>query len=704
MNRRIFVEDAERGFAYIDLCRKRYDVILINPPFGEPAKDSKTYVEKHYLTKGDVLTNFVERTLELCQPDGLVGAITSRTPFYLGTQAAFRERVLQKAGFITCLADLGYGVLEAMVETAAYTLSLDRPPASQATFIRALLARDNQAKADLLLHSAERLHKGEPDEWIFQINPDEFARLPGSPYAYWVEAKAIQKLAQYPKLEGNSGSVKVGLQTGDDWRYLRSTWEVPSETLFAFTNKIVGSKENLLAETQSQIASGKKWALFSKTEKAYPWFSPIMLLVFWESDGAELKNFTDEKGKLRSRPQNLDFYFSPGFSYMLRSTRLVPYIVPAGVIPTAGRSQVYPIEGKEYALLGYCASNIASAVARFSGESFARPKYQASMVQNLPVPELSEYLVDRLKKKIEAELDLRRSLAQQYEPYQEFTRPALLGKPGENGADWNINTLLGSELEVEIAEAFGLSRTELAELEHDIREAVAIRGSSPTTNSDDTDEEVEEEATENDGGVKFIDQSPRSQYESLVSYAVGAAFGRWDVRIGMDDTLAPELPSAFDPLPVCPPGMLVGPDGRPAKPDGIASEEWLRARPDVITLPAIGTVQQAITPDKDYPIPVAWDGILVDDPEDAERDIVLRVHRVLEVLFGSQADEIEKQICQALDIAPAAGLRAYFRTRRGTIFGTIISNAIPRTAAKPPSTGCCNRPKAISEFGFTTTA
>ena len=32
--RRLFAEDAARGFAFIDLCRKRYSVMLMNPPFG----------------------------------------------------------------------------------------------------------------------------------------------------------------------------------------------------------------------------------------------------------------------------------------------------------------------------------------------------------------------------------------------------------------------------------------------------------------------------------------------------------------------------------------------------------------------------------------------------------------------------------------------------------------------------------------------
>ncbi len=34
VQRRLFAEDAARGLAFIDLCRKRYDVALMNPPFG----------------------------------------------------------------------------------------------------------------------------------------------------------------------------------------------------------------------------------------------------------------------------------------------------------------------------------------------------------------------------------------------------------------------------------------------------------------------------------------------------------------------------------------------------------------------------------------------------------------------------------------------------------------------------------------------
>ena len=49
---------------------------------------------------------------------------------------------------------------------------------------------------------------------------------------------------------------------------------------------------------------------------------------------------------------------------------------------------------------------------------------------------------------------------------------------------------------------------------------------------------------------------------SVLSYLVGLAFGRWDVRAAA--TSEPALGGLFDPVPVHPPGMLVD-DGRPAR-------------------------------------------------------------------------------------------------------------------------------------------
>jgi hypothetical protein len=124
LQRQLFADDAAQGFAFIDLCQKRFDVVLMNPPFGDSSKTGKAIIEKHYpRTKNDLYAAFVERGLNRLHRAGLLGAITSRTGFFLSSFQKWREEILLKEARPIVFADLGYGVLDtAMVETAAYCL------------------------------------------------------------------------------------------------------------------------------------------------------------------------------------------------------------------------------------------------------------------------------------------------------------------------------------------------------------------------------------------------------------------------------------------------------------------------------------------------------------------------------------------------------------------------------------------------------
>jgi hypothetical protein len=282
------------------------------------------------------------------------------------------------------------------------------------------------------------------------------------------------------------------------------------------------------------------------------------------------------------------------------------------------------MEGQKYGVLAVCASNVGSAVARFRGEKFAWPNFQAGMVQGLPACEFSDETLELIKEHVDSEVNKRRAVVQHHEPYQEFLLPAWIHSGAGGETIWDLYSLFGKGLEHKITEAFGLTSVQLVELERDIREAVSIRGGSEDTESEDSQDESNEDDQELN--VELISETPEAKAVGLLMYVVGVVFGRWDVRIAIDLSIAPKLPAPFDPLPVCPPGMLVGPDGLPAKSGCVVSEEWLRARPDANTLPKEGVIGEATIPDSEYPVQVSWNGVLVDDPADAW-DIVNRKKR-----------------------------------------------------------------------------
>jgi hypothetical protein len=126
--RRLFAGDAAQGIALIDLVRTRFDVVLMNPPFGAASLAAKKEFEAAYpITKIDLYAAFVERGIMLLHRGGMLGAITSRTGFFLSTFQAWREEVILAKAPPVVFADLGEGVMDAaMVEAAAYCLRVTR--------------------------------------------------------------------------------------------------------------------------------------------------------------------------------------------------------------------------------------------------------------------------------------------------------------------------------------------------------------------------------------------------------------------------------------------------------------------------------------------------------------------------------------------------------------------------------------------------
>ena len=121
---RLFAQDALQGLRLIDLCREVFDVVVMNPPFGALAANTKDQLAKAYpRSKNDLLAIMVERGLELLRTGGRIGAITSRTCFFLSSFRKWREEVVLGTGKPEVMADLGIGVMDdAMVEAAAYVL------------------------------------------------------------------------------------------------------------------------------------------------------------------------------------------------------------------------------------------------------------------------------------------------------------------------------------------------------------------------------------------------------------------------------------------------------------------------------------------------------------------------------------------------------------------------------------------------------
>ena len=186
MVRRLFADDAARGFALIDVCRQRFDVVLMNPPFGDASKPSKTYVERAYpRTKNDLYAAFIECGLRRLLPGGMLGAITSRTGFFLTSFQKWREEILLNEAAADRLrrprlrgARLGDGrdggvLLGEVRETEGDSFYSTQQQSEKASgFASAIDFLGSRTSKD--------------DKTTYLVDSFSFRQVPGSPFAYWV--------------------------------------------------------------------------------------------------------------------------------------------------------------------------------------------------------------------------------------------------------------------------------------------------------------------------------------------------------------------------------------------------------------------------------------------------------------------------------------------------------------------------------------
>ena len=616
---RLLAAEAGDAVRFVTALLRRYDAVLQNPPFGEPVPETKPYLKTVYpwmpARTCDLLAAFVGRGLELCQPGiGYVGAITSRGGMFLSTFEAWRRDVLL-GNRLVALADLGYGVMaQALVEAAAYVVGrdgneptadvLDRAGSAdsprRATFVRLLKATDRPASLAAAI-TADR--RGDDDSRIFQVVPVDLDTVPGSPLAYWMSPAIRRLFTDHPPIEGTAADVRQGLATGDDFRFVRASWEVNPARI---------------ARSRDETRTGRRWVPFAKGGDYSPYWADVHLVVNWENDGEELRDYDG------SRVQNAQYYFRPGLTWPERTTSGFGLrILPSGSLFSHVGHALFPVvdKGSTLGILtsrlidALLAASLGSAESTRSGSPAKR--YSVGAVQRLPW--ISGIGTDmELSRSALQVVELRQVDDVGDETARVFRVPCAL--PGL------VTGMTVRESVVRQAERDGLRRLQMLELTGAIDERVSEHaalgidgmsyldnevGSHPNAYAQGPLDESElrrqlaapidgviDELIERRGGSRaianltyFADrrleviahgiERPPAQIEAfrrgegilpagaladaaadVLSYLVGAAFGRWDLRAA--GAPEPKFGDLFDPVPIHPPGMLLD-EGRPAR-------------------------------------------------------------------------------------------------------------------------------------------
>lgn len=289
----------ERLIKQYEIMKSKYDVTITNPPYmgGKGFSPKlKTYVEKNYKdTKSDLFAVFIEKCNELTKKERYTAMITMQSWMFLSSFETLRTKLIEETE-IQSLNHLGaraFSEIGGEVVSTVSWISKKINPKNEGTYIR--LVDYNNAE----LKEQEFFNKDN----YFQAKQKDFKKIPGSPIAYWVSDKVREIFEKNQKL-GDVGEAKQGLATADNNRFLR-LWNEVNYTKIGYN----------ISNSQEALESKKKWFPYNKGGEFRKWYGNQEYLVNWENDGYEIKNFYDEKGKLRSRPQNTEYYFKESISW-----------------------------------------------------------------------------------------------------------------------------------------------------------------------------------------------------------------------------------------------------------------------------------------------------------------------------------------------------------------------------------------------------
>ncbi len=552
--KRLFAEDAAKGFAFIDLCRKKFDVVLMNPPFGEFTKQTRKILDNAYPDSSrEFYAAFVERSRKLIETVGYLGTITSRTGFFIKTLNKWRKNCILPFG-IFAFAELGEGVLDsALVGTAAYILgpnSLEKDISnSKSLFMR---LPKNTTNSEGLAQIINLFLQNKLKE-SFYISSKLFYSIPNHSIAYWLPIKFLSVFEKLDLIEGNAATIKVGLQTGDDFRFVRTAWEIP-------INEISKQKNRL------------KWVPHAKGGENSPFYSDIHLLVNWENDGSEIREHKS------STIRNSQFYFSKGLTFPYRVFRFSPAILPSGCITGVTGMGIFPMNFSVEALVTALNTDYVNKfVSIWLGRIEMGSLYQAGTIQSIPFPTI-DYEVDKQLAEIgKKQILLRIDLAKYLENTKYFYAPIISIKEKLKDIAQEFNQQLDNYKEKSLNLFF---------------QANDIMGQLYGL-KDQHDEFIHQYPKKESTFAHTLGISKIEKIEiatRIISYIIGVILGRWNIRLLLINN-SEKIQNSYDTLPILSPGML---------------QNYYKNLPeDTDTL-------------IDYPIHINWSGIIVEDSEISE--------------------------------------------------------------------------------------
>lgn len=483
-NKRIACEKILPLVKQAQALAQKYDVVCTNPPYmgGSGMSDKLSdFVKKNYPdSKSDLFAVFIERCGQLANLKGYQAMITQHAWMFLSSYEKLREKLMLST--TVNMAHLGARAFDEIggevVQTTAFVERKAHMNGYKGTYARLVgIVGENEKRDAFLSHQN-----------LYVSCADNFSKIPGMPVAYWVSVNTINAFDK-PKLESGVNAVK-GLDTCDN------------DTFVRFWNEVDIHNINFSARS-SEDTFEAKWYPYCKGGGYSKWYGFMDKVVDWKDDGNILRNLRDSNGKIKSRPQNIRYYFKEGLTWSTITSYKLSLRYMNHCIFGGGGSAMF-MSSNLYYNLCFVNSKVTEYFLSFMNPTL---NFLVGDILGLPI------IIDESKKEVVEPLarnniNISKIDWDSFEPSWDFkTHPLLKPVPliSEAFAQWSD----------ECEKRFTRLKSNEEELNRIFIDIYGLQ------------DELTPEVEEKDVTVRRADLT--RDIKSLVSYAVGCMFGRYSL-------------------------------------------------------------------------------------------------------------------------------------------------------------------------------
>lgn len=570
---------------------QKYEIVATNPPYAGTSNLSakmNNFVKKNYPdSKADLFAVFIERCGEILKKNGYQAMITQHSWMFLTSYEKLRMKLQQKT--IINMAHLGARAFEEIagevVQTSSFVLSKRKINNYIASCSRLVEASSQSKKEELYLQKKE----------IYYSRQENYEKIQGAPIAYWVSENIINAF-DADKLLKDVVTASVGIQTGDNEKFIHLWWEVKKENI------------NYGAMSIEDSYQDKKWFPYNKGGEYRKWYGNDATVIDWKNDGEDIIRNSQITGHhYQQYAEELKFKSLVTWSRI--STGAPAFrIKKYGYLSDMAGFSMFSSTIDLKLIVAFCNSVVAKKFLEFLAPTL---NYMIGPVTSMPIKSFDKNK-EGILNEVNSAIKISKEDWDSFETSWDFKRHPLISVISQN------RTLFDDITEVDLAECYTCWENECNERFNQLkaneeelnRIFIDIYG---------LQDELTPEVEDKDVTVRKADL--QRDIKSLVSYAVGCMFGRYSLdEEGLVLAGQPFEAHFFEAsAPVCGTGFAGAPGA------SVPIGEFYYKTDE-------GVKKCTYNPDKDNIIPIC-------DEEYFSDDIVSRFCEWVKIVYGEKSLE-----------------------------------------------------------------